>query len=63
MDQEKNTIICKVCRQLKVRISDGKFNDRDKKYRDEQGLLFNGKTCGSCHQEKMRKNKRVKKNL
>lgn len=56
---------CKQCGQIKLRILAGRFpNLRNKKYEDEDGLLWNGHTCGRCHQEKMKlnmKSKRVRK--
>ncbi len=46
---ESNKRVCKVCQVEKDRILVGKFNDKDKKYHDGDGLTWNGNTCGSCH--------------
>lgn len=48
---ESNKRKCKICSQLKDRIYSGKYpNDRDKKWRDESGLLWMGNVCGKCNQ-------------
>ena len=39
---------CKDCGELKTRIEDGKYNSKDKRYKDENGKLWNGNRCGSC---------------
>jgi len=44
---------CKVCQKIKVRISDGNFNSKDKRWRDSEGELWNGLMCPSCHKNKM----------
>lgn len=51
---EENLHICKRCKKLKKRISDGKFNDRDKRWKDDEGLLWSGKVCGSCNRDRAR---------
>ena len=56
---------CKVCNVLKKRTHVGKFDKRNKKFHDENGLTWNGSVCGSCHKlrsrENMRKNRFLKK--
>ena len=50
---ESNKRMCKNCSVLKDRISAGKFpNGRDKKWLDEDGLLWNGAVCGKCNKER-----------
>ena len=51
---EVNLKICKLCNKLKKRILIGKFDDRNKKYEDNDGLTWNGHVCGKCHQEKVK---------
>lgn len=51
---ESDKVHCRKCGELKVRILDGKFpNSRDKRFRDESGNLWNGRTCPSCHKNKI----------
>lgn len=48
--EEINKRHCKVCHELKLRILDGKFPDaKNKKFRGEDGKLWNGSTCSACH--------------
>ncbi len=50
MIQESNKRHCKICGQLRTRIEDGKFpNTKNKRYKDEEGKLWNGKTAPCCH--------------
>lgn len=49
---------CKICNELKSRILDGKYNAKDKRYKDENGKLWNGKICPSCQKRKTRDNMR-----
>lgn len=47
---EQNKTFCKICKQLKFRIEDGKFPDgKNKKWKDESGKQWNGKYCYSCN--------------
>lgn len=40
---------CKICGELKIRQHSGYFpGSKNKKYVDENGLLWNGKTCPQC---------------
>jgi hypothetical protein len=50
---EINIRQCKICKGKKQRIYDGKYpNNRDKKWRDETGLLWVGNICGECNQDR-----------
>jgi len=46
---------CKGCGEYKTRILDGKFNGKDKRWRDINNLLWNGLRCPQCHKKKMAK--------
>ena len=52
---------CKICNNLKKRIFDGMFDEKNKRWKGEDGLIWNGLVCGSCHQDKMRRQMRVKR--
>lgn len=64
---EENLSICKICLKLKKRIQDGQYNKRDKRWKDDDNLLWSGKVCGSCNRERakevMRKKRSIKKPL
>lgn len=53
---ETKVIICKVCEQPKVAILAGKFDNRNKKWVDEEGKAFNGLTCSSCNSSRVKNN-------
>lgn len=53
--EESNLRECKICKQLKQRIAAGKFDDKNKRYNDENGKAWMGNTCSSCHKEEIRK--------
>lgn len=40
---------CKVCNQNKKRIYNGKFNFKDKRWVDENGKQWMGRTCPDCN--------------
>lgn len=40
---------CKVCNEYKIRVLDGKFNKKDKRWRDGDGRMWNGLVCPPCH--------------
>lgn len=61
--QESNVRLCKVCKQLKQRIQDGKFNGKDKKWRDESNLLWNGSTCPQCNRERVKNKMKEKRSV
>lgn len=58
---EENLRHCKICNQLKTRKQDGKFNGKDKKWRDESGLLWMGNTCGSCNRIRVKNSMKRKR--
>ena len=58
---ESNKCLCRGCSLLKDRILAGKFDAINKKWVDESGLSWNGKTCPSCHQMNCRENMRKKR--
>lgn len=45
--------VCKKCMKLHVRAYSGKIG-RHSSWRDEHGLLWNGKICGACNRERIR---------
>lgn len=52
---ESNLVKCKVCQELKVKIESGFYpseKKRTKKYIDQFGKIWNGKTCPQCNQER-----------
>ena len=52
---EQNIKECKKCLVMKNRILAGKYpNGKDKKWVDENGNEWNGKTCPTCHKAKQR---------
>lgn len=60
--QETSIFNCKNCGKTCTRYLQGKFaSGRDKKWVDDSGKLTNGKTCGTCHAEKVAQRKRLKK--
>jgi len=49
-----------------MRVQDGQFNLKDKRWMDEQGRLWNGNTCPSCNLERAKgvmKKARVKRRI
>ena len=47
---------CKRCGQVKKWILVGKFDEKNKKWQNEDGLTTNGNVCGLCHKQKARSN-------
>lgn len=45
--------VCKQCMQLHVRAYSGR-KGKSSFWRDEHGLLWNGKICGVCNRERIR---------
>lgn len=58
---EANRTACKVCVQVKMKIHNENFANGDKKYVDENGELWNGRTCPQCHRQKQMLNQRKKR--
>lgn len=52
MSEERNLTTCKACGQIKPRAIKGKFDDKNKKYVDDAGRLWNGRVCPECHAER-----------
>jgi len=47
---ESDKRLCKMCNELKIRTMVGKYPDnRNKKFADETGKLWNGSICGVCN--------------
>lgn len=42
------------CGGIKVRKLAGSFDGRNKRYVDEHGSLWNGRTCPGCHRHKVK---------
>lgn len=58
LTQETKLIICKYCQKPVTAYAKGYFDDRNRRWVDEQGRHLNGKCCGKCHQIKVRLNMR-----
>jgi len=57
VNKRDNIRRCKICKKDKLRRYDGFFTGtKDKCYRDEEELTWNGNTCGACHKEKAKNN-------
>lgn len=55
--------ICKTCKQIKTRIRQEKYNDqKNYKYRDENGKLWLGNLCPSCNNERLKNVMKEKRN-
>jgi hypothetical protein len=54
MDSRVDFRICKDCRRKRKRISDGKFDATNRRYKDDDNLTWNGNRCGACHKTKMK---------
>lgn len=52
--QEIEIKLCKKCNELKKRIQDGKFDGKNKRWRDEEGSLWNGRVCGRCNLDRVK---------
>lgn len=53
---EVNLRKCKQCGIYKERISSGKFDTYNKRYRQFNGKSWNGSRCGDCHAERAKEN-------
>lgn len=58
---DKDKKICKICGILKTRIFNGYFDTLNRRWIGEDNLLWNGRTCGECHQNKMAAHQRKKR--
>lgn len=62
MSEEKNQVICKICKELKTKIQDGTYpNGKNKKWVDTEGKLWNGRICGQCQVEMQKEFMAVKR--
>ncbi len=50
---------CKICGEMKVRIHNGSYDSRNKRFVDESGKQWNGRVCPDCHANKSKSNMRV----
>lgn len=54
--------ICKKCKIIKPRIPDGVFaNGKNKKFRDNDNLLWSGSTCGTCNRNRLKEHMKSKR--
>lgn len=53
---ESNQTKCKVCNLMKPRILAGKMDEKNKKFIDDTGKMWSGRTCPGCHKERMKTN-------
>jgi hypothetical protein len=58
---EQNMTECRICKQLKLRIQDGKYNTKDKRWKDSTGGLWNGHYCPDCNRERIKSKMRLKR--
>lgn len=59
---ESNKTLCKSCKVIKLRIEDGKFPDlKNRKWRDESGGLWSGKTCPDCNRNRLKEHMKSKR--
>lgn len=57
--EESNKTFCKKCKQLRTRIEDGFYpSSRNKRYKDEEGKLWNGRVAPCCHGKQVKENMR-----
>ena len=61
MKEESDLSTCRLCEKIKIRRFVGKFDDKNKKYVDETGLLWNGRKCPQCHKDHSRMNMKKKR--
>jgi ribosomal protein S18 len=61
--QEVDSKECKVCTQVKQRIADKTYENGLRRYVDETGKMWNGRTCPTCHKEKVKNKVREKRGL
>lgn len=55
---EKKPTLCKICKNIKTRILDGKFDNINKRWVDDSGGIWNGKICPPCQLLKVREKMR-----
>ena len=60
-NKEQNMVQCKICKELKLRIQDGMYDHKNKRWIDKYSSPWNGKCCPTCHQAKQAENQRNKR--
>ena len=50
--RDKKTVTCKRCRETQEWTSKGNFPNGCKKWRDNNGLICNGRLCGECNRDR-----------
>lgn len=58
---EQNFRQCKQCGVIKNRISSGMFDEKNKKWVDEDNGTWNGKVCPTCHRANVRQNMKIRR--
>jgi hypothetical protein len=53
-NNESDLSSCRLCEKIKVRKLVGKFDDKNKKYIDETGILWSGRICPACHKDRVK---------
>ena len=54
---ERNRRECKLCKEHKDRIFDGRYpNNKDKRWVGQDGLLWVGSICGQCNRSRAKTN-------
>lgn len=61
MLQEKVLRVCKKCGVIQEKIQFGKYNSKDKRWRDANGQLWAGNLCPVCHRERMREYQKARR--
>ena len=60
--EERQSKVCNLCGELKVRVLKGKFNKKDKRWKGFNGDgYWNGHTCPDCHRKKCAERQRAKR--
>jgi len=47
--KETRIITCKLCQAMKTAYLAGTFDGKNKRWEDQDGKAWNGKTCPDCH--------------
>jgi hypothetical protein len=62
MSTQGNLRQCKNCKELIMRIPDGKYTDsKDKRWVDPEGGLWNGNSCPQCTRQRVKVKMREKR--
>jgi C4-type Zn-finger protein len=59
--QEQNMTKCKICGELKLRIQDGMYDHKNKRWIGEDGSEWNGRKCPSCQRAHMKNHQKTKR--